>query len=120
MLKACSYCGRIHDSKVDCGKKPKRMYRRTEEEQGRYTHAWDVKSEQIKERSHYLCEVCLEEGRLTYEGLETHHIVKLRERPDLLLEDENLICLCKMHHRMAERGEIPAEKLRKLAKKREK
>lgn len=26
MLKSCRYCGRIHDSAYDCGKKPQRIY----------------------------------------------------------------------------------------------
>lgn len=65
------------------------------------------------------CSYCLENGALTYEGLETHHIVSLRERPDLLLEDTNLICLCRHHHEMAERGAIPAETLRTLVMKRD-
>ena len=120
MLKSCQYCGRIHDSKYDCGKKPKRRYGRVREESGRYTHAWNVKSEEIKSRSNYLCSVCLDEGKFTYEDLETHHIAKLRERPELLLEDSNLICLCRRHHEEAERGVISQERLWDLAKKRDK
>lgn len=119
MLRSCKYCGRIHDSRYDCGRKPKKIYRRSAEVSGRYTHAWDVKSREIKSRSNYLCSVCLDEGALTYEGLETHHIVKLIDRPDLLLDDSNLICLCRKHHELAEKGAISAEKLREIVRKRD-
>ena len=119
VLTTCRYCGRIHPLKYVCGHKPKRFSRRTEEEQGRYTYAFARKSAEIKERSHYLCAVCLDEGRLTCDGLETHHIVKLRDRPDLLLEDSNLICLCADCHRKADAGQIPAERLRELAARRD-
>lgn len=118
MLKSCPYCGRIHDNSFDCGKKPKRISRRHESEEGRYTRAWRKKAALVKAECHYLCEYCLSKGRYTYEGLSVHHIVKLRERPDLLLDDNNLVCLCGRCHALADDGGIPAEDLRKLAKKR--
>ncbi len=52
-------------------------------------------------------------------GLETHHIRKLRERPDLALADGNLICLCGSCHERAERGDISAERLERLAAERD-
>ena len=117
MLKACQYCGRIHAKDYDCGRKPKRLprYQHDSSEAGRYSRAFTEKSQQVKERSHYLCAVCLDEGRITYKELETHHITKLRERPDLLTDDANLICLCRRHHRMADEGELSADYLRRLA-----
>lgn len=123
MKKSCQYCGRVHDKKYDCGKKPKKdysRYQRTDSEAGRYSHAFRVKSEQIKKRSHYLCSYCLANNMLTYDGLETHHITKLRDRPELLLDDSNLICLCKRHHKLADDGKIDAELLRELARQRDK
>lgn len=122
MKKSCQYCGRIHDKKYDCGKRPKKdysRYKRTEAESRRYSHAFRIKSEQIKERSHYLCAYCLHNNTLTYDGLETHHIIKLRDRPDLLLDDSNLICLCIQHHKQADDGRINAELLRELARRRD-
>ena len=121
MLKACQYCGRIHAKNYDCGKKPSRpaRYNRDSLEAGRYSYAFTQKSKTIKERSHYLCEVCRDNGVLNYNNLETHHIIKLRERPDLLLEDDNLICLCAAHHEQADRGEISEEYLSQLARKRD-
>ena len=120
MLKSCQYCGRIHARGFDCGKKPKRSrYSRESSEAGRYSYAFTMKSREIKERSYHLCAVCLTEGKLTFEGLETHHITKLRDAPDLLLEDGNLICLCQRHHELADAGLISAEELRRLAAERD-
>ena len=120
MLKSCQYCGRIHPKNYDCGKKPVRSKRtRDEREAGRYSYAFTMKSREIKERSNHLCAVCLKEGRLTYDGLETHHITKLMDAPDLLLEDSNLICLCQRHHEMADAGKISEAQLRGLAQERD-
>ena len=40
MLKSCKYCGRYHDSKYDCGKRPKKIKIRTENSGFRSTAAW--------------------------------------------------------------------------------
>lgn len=84
----------------------------------RNKQAWAVKSRQIRTDAHYLCEVCKDKGAYNYKDLSVHHIEKLKDRPDLWLDDDNLICLCKDHHRLAEAGLIDKEYLHKLAKKR--
>lgn len=94
-LKSCKYCVCIHPAGDVCDKRPKRVYKRSEAEHGRYT------------------------GTLTYEGLEVHHIIKLRDRPELLLEDSNLVCLCVRHHKEADRGEIDAKALYALVRQRD-
>jgi hypothetical protein len=66
-----------------------------------------------------LCAICLEEGRYNYDNLEVHHITKLKDDADGLLDNYNLICLCKQHHELADAGKIDAEHLRELAKTRE-
>lgn len=118
-LKACPYCGRIHERGYRCPRKPVHKTERTEAERGRYTKAWRDKAKEIKERSRYLCAACLADGVYTYDTLEVHHIVPLRERPDLLLDDDNLICLCRRHHEMAESGGIPQQDLYKMVEKRD-
>ena len=45
--------------------------------------------------------------------------VLYRQITEKLLDNENLICLCRMHHRLADSGEISQEYLKKLAQKRE-
>lgn len=85
----------------------------------RSTYAWTQKAKQIKERAEYLCEVCRDNGRFNYEELEIHHITKVRDNPNLLLDDLNLVCLCVEHHKKADAGELDADYLRKLASERE-
>lgn len=124
MLKSCKYCGKIHDSKYDCGKKPRRKKIRTEQNQFRITNAWKNKSIQIRVRDHYLCQVCIRnlyhtQQQYNDKDLEVHHIIPVAEDYDRRLDGENLITLCKYHHEMAERGEIPREVLRAIARKQE-
>jgi 5-methylcytosine-specific restriction endonuclease McrA len=118
MLKSCSRCGKIHDFNYRCNVGRSRKYANTEENKLRGRNAWKIKRAQIREDSFNLCAVCLELGVYTYEGLEIHHIKKLREDASGLLEDDNLICLCGRHHEQADRGEIDVEYLRKLVEKR--
>ena len=112
MLKACPICGKVHQFGKRCfvGKATS-----DKETKLRKTRAWKRKSEQIREDADYLCEVCKAEGRYTYEGLEVHHIIKLRDYPEGFLDDSNLVCLCEKCHKLAEAGKIPVERLRLLA-----
>ena len=113
MFKSCSRCGKIHDTRFQCGKRAWHTRNPDAEERKlRRTNAWKEKSVEIRDRSNYLCAACKAEGKYTYEGVEVHHIVKVTDDPSLLLEDSNLICLCQQHHRMADRGDISGEKLR--------
>ena len=118
MLRSCTKCGRIHDVNYKCnggGRLPV-----TTEQALRKRTAWTNKSREIRERSLYLCSVCQDRGEARAEDdLEVHHIVKLRDDPDGLLEDSNLICLCVLHHKQADRGELSADYLKKLAYERD-
>jgi len=109
---------RIHDSKFDCGQKPKRKKAATEINKFRWSRQWREKAKQIKERDKYLCQMSLREDppRYVYTNLEVHHIVPLEEDWDKRLDDENLITLSEEYHERAERGEIPRELLLKIAK----
>ena len=113
MFKACGRCGKIHNSKYKCT--AGRIYTGGEERRLRSRYAWAEKAKEIKKRSNYLCAVCRDQGRYVYDGLEVHHIEKLSERPDLLLEDANLVCLCVEHHKQADRGKIDKDYLKHLA-----
>ena len=115
-LKSCSKCGRIHPRGFKCSKG--RVYQSTEERKARSSSAWTRKAKQIKEDSMGLCEVCKAEGVFNYEGLEVHHIEKIKDNPSGLLEDDNLITLCVYHHKMADNGELDPDYLRQLAKER--
>ena len=114
MYKSCSRCGKIHASNYTCNKG--RIYIPNNE---RNTHSWHKKAEEIKRKSNYLCELCKQEHRYTYENLEVHHIDKIKDKPERLLDDYNLICLCERHHTEVENDINMKEHLFELARQRE-
>ena len=117
MFKACSRCGKIHPANFKCSKGIE--YHGGDERKLRAKYAWAKKSKEIREKSNHLCEVCRDEGVYTYTNLEVHHIDKVRENSQGLLDDFNLVTLCTMHHKLADAGKINKEYLRKLARTRE-
>ena len=124
MLRSCKYCGRIHDSKYDCGKKPVRRKIRTQQSRFRSTETWKKKSIRIRRRDNYLCQVCIRKLYGTKkqhngEGIEVHHIIPLAEGWEYRLDNNKLISLCGEHHEEAERGEIPREVLLEIARDQE-
>ena len=117
--RTCSKCGRIHKVGEKCPTFKPITYRKTEESKLRSKSAWTNKSIEIREKAKGLCEVCKDKGIYTYKGLEVHHITKLRDDSNGLLDNYNLICLCVEHHKQADNGKLDATYLKKLAKKRE-
>lgn len=119
MLKSCRYCGRVHDPHTVCPKKPVIKYssnrHRSEAGDLRHTNTWNKKSIEIRQRDKYLCRVCLSQGVLTTHDLSVHHIDSIKERPDLWLDNDNLITVCRVHHEEAESGLIDKETLRMMA-----
>lgn len=109
----------IHDTKYKCkvGIKYKTNYD-YEEAKLRNTYSWHTKAEQIKKDSKYLCSICYQEGIYNYNELEVHHIVKIKDDKSKLLDDYNLICLCRRHHILADKDMIDINLLLELAKKR--
>ena len=121
MLKSCQYCGRVHDSKFDCGKRPKKTRdKSTDAYRVHRSNRWKNLSARIRDRDGYLCCVC-RTGKygtlkdLNSSNLSVHHIVPIEEDESRAFDEENLITLCDGHHRMAERGEIPRSELFALA-----
>lgn len=120
MFKACARCGKLHPHGYQCSVGAmKRVYTSTEERKQRSTYAWTLKSQEIRDKAHYLCEVCLAEGKINYKNIEVHHIVKLKDDRAGLLNNDNLICLCQEHHKKADKNEIAASYLKELARFRE-
>ena len=117
MLTSCRWCGRVHDSRYDCGRKPKQKRAIKYAEAGRYTDAWKKKAKERKEAAAWLCQVCLAGGDYTTGDLEAHHIVPLLEGGPLL-DDDNIIVVCARHHREAEKGMISRDFLREILRKR--
>lgn len=121
MKRSCSKCGRMHDMGYICKVGVKRDYSKYnyEEAKLRNTYEWHTKAEQIKADSNYLCAICLTKGIYNYNNLEVHHITKLKEDSTKLLDNYNLICLCRECHKLADSGVIKKEYLLELAKQRE-
>ena len=122
MMKACGYCGKMHDINSTCPRKPTQAGRKyptkTDADRLRNTYRWRHKREQIKADAHYMCEVCADQGHITNRHLEVHHITKLNANPNLLTDDDNLVCLCTTHHKQADADELDPNYLKQLAKKR--
>ena len=118
MFKSCSKCGKIHDTKFKCNA-GQDILKNREERKLRSQYVWTQKSEEIRERANHLCEVCRDEGKITYDDIEVHHIIKVRQDASLLLDNYNLVCLCQEHHKQADKGKIDVDYLFLLAKKRE-
>lgn len=117
MYKSCARCGKIHLSNYKCN--VNRVYLGGEERALRNTYAWTNKSKEIRETAQYLCEVCRANGEYTYDNLEVHHIVKIKDDSSKLLDNYNLVCLCVEHHKAADAGLIDSEYLKALAAERE-
>lgn len=115
---ACSRCGKIHPKGYVCNAEKKRYKYSYKESRLRSKSAWTEKSKQVREDANYLCEVCKDKGIYNYRNIEAHHIEKLKDKPELWLNDDNLICLCKDCHRMADADMISKDYLKKLAMQR--
>ena len=114
MLRSCSHCGRIHDTKFDCGKKPVYKYN-NDNRKFRNSKLWKDKAFEIKERDLFLCQCCLHfDDTYMSETLEVHHIESLKQAWALRLENNNLITLCRFHHEQAEKGIIKASTLKEM------
>lgn len=124
MLKSCPYCGKIHDKKYNCPKKPVRQRQDNRQSKFRSTYKWTKKAQAVKRRDGYLCQVCLRglyhpERQYETEGLEVHHIQTVASCYEKRLDGYNLLTLCKRHHKMADAGKIPAKELQMIAAEQE-
>jgi len=58
------------------------------------SHAWARTREYIVERDHGECQPCKARGLVTTNNLIVHHIKPLEYKPDLSLDESNLITVC--------------------------
>lgn len=120
MLKTCVYCGHIHDKNFICDEKQKRTKQlnssraQTQITKFRSGIHWQNVRKAILIRDRYLCRVCLAKGIYTSGDLEVHHITPLSADFSKRCDPDNLITLCPADHERAERGDIPADKLREM------
>ncbi|WP_461367237.1 HNH endonuclease [Candidatus Darwinibacter acetoxidans] len=59
--------------------------------------AWEKKRLEILERDNHECQRCKDAGGYS-KGNVVHHIKHLDDRPDLALEDDNLMTVCEACH----------------------
>lgn len=119
MLKSCKYCGRIHDGKYDCEKKPQNKKKMTYISQFRNSRRWREKREQIRQRDNNLCQICIRKlygtiQQYNFENLSVHHAIPIEKDYDRRLDEDNLITICGIHHEMAEAGLIPYDEVKKI------
>lgn len=128
MRKSCVYCGRIHDVMYKCPQSVRKRYNKKEYDYDKYrnTMEWQNKRNEIQERDLHMCQVCIRglydygARRYNTRDISVHHIVPLKDNYDLRNVNTNLISLCDCHHKMADKGEIPAETLQNIAMEQEK
>lgn len=74
---------------------------------------WRKLRQKAMKRDNYECQMCKQQGR--YHRVENvHHIKEVKDRPDLALDINNLMCLCIDHHNeVHERYMTIAEKKQK-------
>ena len=93
----CSRCGIVKRGHI-CDKKPYRKKERdTQADKFRKSKRWTDKSIEIRQKSKYLCSVCIDNkyhtiNQFNYNNLSVHHIVPVIENYNLRLENSNLIC----------------------------
>ena len=119
-LVTCSRCGVVKRGHI-C---PYRQSRRREKDKAsdkfRKTKAWTKKSIEIRQRDKYLCQVCIRNLHntldfLNYKKISVHHITPIEEDYNRRLDNDNLISLCRYHHKMADDGLIEREELYRIA-----
>ena len=115
----CKYCGVVLRGHR-CPYKPKRVQNKDRiSDKFRNTIAWKRKAEECKTRDRHLCRVCVAGlyntlTQLNYKNLESHHIIPIAEDYNKRLDNDNIITLCQMHHKMAEKGQIPRKVLQEI------
>lgn len=93
----CGYCYNVRQTKTD-------DYRGTKAERG-YGSDWDKFSRRYR-LLHPLCECCLLDGRTT-PAVDVHHIVKISVRPDLRMDEDNVMSVCRMCHKRLDSEAVP-------------
>ena len=122
--KTCSICGIVPEDHQCPYKKKKQYDKNSDADNFRKTNRWTKKSQEIRQRDKYLCQVCIRDkyntiSVLNFTDLEVHHIISLKDDYGKRLDNDNLITLCKYHHKLAEDGEIPKDYLLEITREQE-
>lgn len=87
----------VHKREVSVCVTLKEIVRLVKEGKFYKSSAWEKKRLEILERDNYECQVCKEEGGFA-PATTVHHILHLENRPDLALDDDNLLSVCAACH----------------------
>lgn len=108
----CKYCLKIHDRYVECDSKIKHKKNKQKDKYNddRYkvyndcynTTRWKKVREEVLKKSNYMCEICKQLGILNYEDIQVHHIEKIIDNPYKMYDEDNLLVVCRKHHREVE------------------
>lgn len=107
----CKYCNNIHDKYYDCDAKVKsNRLRRKYKYSNDYklyndcynTRKWRRLREEILKDNNYMCEICLELGKINCDDLQVHHIEKVKDNQAKMFDKNNLIVVCRGHHKQIE------------------
>lgn len=110
----CKYCMKIHDREYECYAKSKykRDRNRCRKNNMRLdkkiidrfysTNEWRKCREEVMKEANYLCEMCLELGKITYKDLHVHHVIKVKDNWNKRIDKDNLIVVCPDCHRQIE------------------
>ena len=95
--KVCSNCGKIiSENKCDC-KKEYKFKPKYDGDPILGTHRWKKKREYIRDRDGHMCQRCyIKYGIINTKDLSIHHIKSRKDYPELMWNDDNLICICKI------------------------
>ena len=75
---------------------------------------WKDKRVKILERDNHECQMCKAKGKYSRANT-VHHIVELKEKPQLALVESNLISLCRECHNRIHPDKFPKTKKAKYA-----
>jgi 5-methylcytosine-specific restriction protein A len=98
MRQACYQCGGYYEGKW-CHCRAKKKNRVGTNDRG-YGDDWRRLSERFR-KVNPLCQPCYNAGRITA-ARECHHIEAIADRPDLRLDESNLVAVCRQCHQLIE------------------
>ena len=106
LKKICAYCGKSYsaDKACSCGSSRHTVYDRCQrnKEAASFYHSisWRAMTQRIRQLAYGLDELLWREKKLLRAGKITHHIFTVEERPDLVLNEKNLIYVNVKTHNM--------------------
>jgi len=96
------------------------VYETTDERNKFYwSKEWRAMREYILQRDNYECIQCKRQGIVTSHDVATlivDHILELKDRPDLRLDEDNLQVLCHYHHELKHDRIFKGNEFRKKSK----